>query len=151
MEGEEDIKQSIDKTAESKNVKITSNAKSYKAPDDYKFHCFDDKIFSETIIDRGINTRCIFFDEHWNPTDIKITYPIAQKKIEKPEVLGLMIDICREFRGDLGYLRCDFYLQENKILHIGELTFTPGGGVLPIAPREWDGKLGELWNRRFSK
>ncbi|WP_258552344.1 ATP-grasp fold amidoligase family protein [Helicobacter canis] len=46
----------------------------------------------------------------------------------------------------MGYLRCDFYLQGNTILHIGELTFTPGGGVLPISPREFDGTLGSFGN-----
>ena len=114
-------------------------------PNDYKFHCFGDKIFSETIIDRGIDTRCTFFDENWNPIKVKITYDFAQKPIEKPKVLPLMLEISRKFSKDLGYLRCDFYLQNNEILHIGELTFTPGGGTLPISPREYDKKLGDLW------
>ncbi|STO96539.1 putative glycosyltransferase [Helicobacter canis] len=117
----------------------------YKAPDDYKFHCFGKRVFSETIIDRGSNTRCTFFDEAWNPLEVKITYDFAQRAIEKPSVLPLMLEISRRFFDDLGYLRCDFYLQGNTILHIGELTFTPGGGVLPISPREFDGTLGELW------
>ena len=117
----------------------------YKAPDDYKFHCFGKRVFSETIIDRGSNTRCTFFDEAWNPLEVKITYDFAQRAIEKPSVLPLMLEISKRFFDDLGYLRCDFYLQENAILHIGELTFTPGGGVLPISPREFDETLGELW------
>ena len=117
----------------------------YKAPDDYKFHCFGEKVFSETIIDRGSNTRCTFFDESWNPLEVKITYDFAQRAIEKPSVLPLMLEISRRFFDDLGYLRCDFYLQGNRILHIGELTFTPGGGVLPISPREFDKTLGEFW------
>ena len=117
----------------------------YKAPDDYKFHCFGEKVFSETIIDRGSNTRCTFFDESWNPLEVKITYDFAQRAIEKPSVLPLMLEISKRFFDDLGYLRCDFYLQENRILHIGELTFTPGGGVLPISPREFDKTLGEFW------
>ncbi|KAA8709875.1 hypothetical protein F4V45_04380 [Helicobacter canis] len=117
----------------------------YKAPDDYKFHCFGDRVFSETIIDRGSNTRCTFFDESWNPLEVKITYDFAQRAIEKPSVLPLMLEISKRLFDDLGYLRCDFYLQENRILHIGELTFTPGGGVLPISPREFDKALGEFW------
>ena len=117
----------------------------YKAPDDYKFHCFGDRVFSETIIDRGSNTRCTFFDEAWNPIEVKITYDFAQRAIEKPSVLPLMLEISKRFFDDLGYLRCDFYLQDNRILHIGELTFTPGGGVLPISPREFDETLGEFW------
>ena len=117
----------------------------YKAPDDYKFHCFGDRVFAETIIDRGSNTRCTFFDESWNPLEVKITYDFAQRAIEKPSVLPLMLKISKRFFDDLGYLRCDFYLQGNRILHIGELTFTPGGGVLPISPREFDKTLGEFW------
>ena len=117
----------------------------YKAPDDYKFHCFGKRVFSETIIDRGSNTRCTFFDESWNPLEVKITYDFAQRAIEKPSVLPLMLEISKRFFDDLGYLRCDFYLQGNRILHIGELTFTPGGGVLPISPREFDKTLGEFW------
>ena len=117
----------------------------YKAPDDYKFHCFGDRVFAETIIDRGSNTRCTFFDESWNPLEVKITYDFAQRAIEKPSVLPLMLEISRRFFDDLGYLRCDFYLQGNRILHIGELTFTPGGGALPISPRKFDKTLGEFW------
>ena len=117
----------------------------YKAPDDYKFHCFGDRVFAETIIDRGSNTRCTFFDESWNPLEVKITYDFAQRAIEKPSVLPLMLEISKRFFDDLGYLRCDFYLQGNRILHIGELTFTPGGGALPISPRKFDKTLGEFW------
>lgn len=55
-----------------------------------------------------------------------------------------MKQIYEMFYKDISYLRLDFYLQENKILHIGELTLTPGGGVLPIRPIDWDRKLGEI-------
>ena len=136
------------KIAQNSNLEsnaYSSLAQPYKAPDDYKFHCFGKKVFSETIVDRGNNTRCIFFDEGWNPLEVKITYDFAQRAIEKPSVLPLMLEISRRFFDDLGYLRCDFYLQENAILHIGELTFTPGGGVLPISPREFDKTLGDFW------
>ncbi len=136
---------SLDSTLPQSPAQPLESASPYKAPDDYKFHCFGKRVFSETIIDRGSNTRCTFFDEAWNPLEVKITYDFAQRAIEKPSVLPLMLEISRRFFDDLGYLRCDFYLQENVILHIGELTFTPGGGVLPISPREFDKTLGELW------
>lgn len=53
--------------------------------------------------------------------------------------------IALDFYADIGYVRVDFYLQRNRILHIGELTFTPGGGILPIRPIIWDKRLGEMW------
>ena len=81
-----------------------------------------------TIVDRGINTRCTFFDKNWMPQDVCITYDFAEREIDKPLCFAAMKQICKMFYKDIGYLRLDFYLQENKILHIGELTLTPGGG-----------------------
>ena len=141
--------QDINKNLKFENVdfqgKISSQKREYKLPDDYKIHCFKDEIFCETIIDRGINTRCTFFDKNWMPQDVCITYDFAEREINKPLCFAAMKQICKMFYKDIGYLRLDFYLQENKILHIGELTLTPGGGVLPIRPIDWDRKLGEMW------
>ncbi|WP_394980237.1 ATP-grasp fold amidoligase family protein [uncultured Helicobacter sp.] len=107
---------------------------SFKVPDDYKF-----------LIDRGINTRCTFFDRHWNPLPVNITYDFAQREIAKPRYFDTLYAIAKVFYEDVGYLRCDFYVLETQDFYIGELTFTPGGGCLPIRPREYDKFLGNFW------
>ena len=121
---------------------------SFKAPDDYKFHCFEEEVFSETIIDRGINTRCTFFDKQWKPIPINITYDFAHREIPAPRFLDTMLAIARMFYQDIGYLRCDFYVLEAQGFYIGELTLTPGSGCLPIRPREYDKTLGGFWDTK---
>ncbi len=71
----------------------------------------------------------LFFDKNWIPQDVCITYEFAEREIDKPLCFVAMKQICKMFYKDIGYLRLDFYLQENIILHIGEITFTPGGGA----------------------
>ncbi|WP_394954417.1 ATP-grasp fold amidoligase family protein [uncultured Helicobacter sp.] len=123
----------------------TQDSMSFKVPDDYKFHCFGEEVFSETIIDRGIDTRCTFFDTQWEPLPVNITYDFAKRDILKPRYLDTMYAIAKLFYQDMGYLRCDFYVLRTQDFYIGELTFTPGGGCLPIRPREYDKFLGNFW------
>lgn len=116
-----------------------------KVLDDYKIHTFDDEMFSETIIDRGVKTRCTFFNKDWQPQDVEITFDFAEREIPRPKCLDKMFEICRIFHKDCGYLRLDYYVNRNSRFWIGELTLTSGGGCLPIRPKIWDKKLGEFW------
>ena len=126
----------------------THNSPPFKVPDDYKFHCFGEEVFSETIIDRGIDTRCTFFDTQWEPLPVNITYDFAKRDILKPRYLDTMYAIAKLFYQDMGYLRCDFYVLRTQDFYIGELTLTPGGGCLPIRPREYDMILGSFWDTK---
>lgn len=92
-----------------------------------------------------VTTRCTFFDRHWNPLPVNITYDFAQREIAKPRYFDTLYAIAKVFYEDVGYLRCDFYVLETQDFYIGELTFTPGGGCLPIRPREYDKFLGNFW------
>ena len=124
------------------NGNFHTSLQNFKVPDDYKFHCFGDEIFSETIIDRGIDTRCTFFDKNWKSIPVNITYDFAQRDIPKPPLFNTMFTIGASFYEDIGYLRCDFYVLDQQ-LYIGELTMTPGGGCLPIRPYKYDEILGK--------
>lgn len=138
--------QSPESTMTTKN--IISSIQSFKTPDDYKLHCFGEEIFSEVIIDRGKNTRCTFFDMHWHPIPVNITYDSAQRDIPKPQSLEKMFAIARRFYQDIGYLRCDFYVLDTQHFILGEITLTPGSGCLPIRPREYDDILGGFWRTK---
>jgi hypothetical protein len=44
---------------------------------------------------------------------------------------------------DFDYVRVDLYAPDNEV-YFGELTFTPGAGVLPFAPDKVDYEWGRL-------
>jgi TupA-like ATPgrasp len=44
---------------------------------------------------------------------------------------------------DFEYVRVDLFVFDNR-LYFGELTFTPGGGVLPFTPDRIDYEWGKL-------
>jgi hypothetical protein len=57
-------------------------------------------------------------------------------------MLPEMVEIAREISSDFPMVRVDLFDINGKII-LSELTFTPGGAVIPIEPVEWDKKLGE--------
>ena len=48
---------------------------------------------------------------------------------------------------DFDFVRVDLYLHGEKIL-FSELTFTSGGGLVHFEPREFDLKLGALFEEK---
>lgn len=51
--------------------------------------------------------------------------------------------ICRILSNDFEFVRVDLFEVENKI-YFSELTFSPCSGMMPIEPKEYDYKLGEM-------
>ena len=49
-----------------------------------------------------------------------------------PEKIGEMFDIAEKLSKGIPFVRVDFYYVNKKIL-LSELTFAPGGGVLPYS------------------
>lgn len=68
-------------------------------------------------------------------------YPQSEKSL--PACLGKMKEIAAEVAKAFPFVRVDFFEVEGKI-YFSELTFTPGGALIPFTPREYDEKLGKL-------
>ncbi|MHA7881232.1 MAG: ATP-grasp fold amidoligase family protein [Saccharospirillum sp.] len=116
-------------------------------PDDYKFHCFGDRIFIQ--VDRGRYDHHYrnIYDENWNlmPFKINSNYPNFIENIPKPKNFNKMISVARKLSEDFDYIRVDLYNIDGCI-YFGELTQTPGNGRVNFNPTCVDFEWGEYWN-----
>jgi hypothetical protein len=55
-----------------------------------------------------------------------------------------MIDIAKQLSRGFNYIRVDLFSIEDAV-YFGELTPFHGGGWVPISSKEWDNRLGEMW------
>ena len=68
-------------------------------------------------------------------------YPQSHKSL--PDCLGKMKELAEEIAKEFPFVRVDFFEIGGKIV-FSELTFTPGGALIPFTPREYDDRLGNL-------
>lgn len=115
--------------------------------DDYKFFCFNGK-FKLGYVDvriEGEIGKIYYFDENWNL--LPIIYPGHEGDIKyfpkKPANLNEIIKIAEKLAKDFPFARVDFFITKNK-LYVGEITFTPSGGLGKYKPVEWDYKMGKM-------
>ena len=117
----------------------------YKAPDDYKFHCFNEQIFIQVDTERFTSHTRTMFDTEWNALEVVYYYPLPSTTPTKPQNLPTMLDIARLLGKSCSFVRVDLYSICGAII-VGELTMTPEGGTGYFTPNEWDKKLGDLWH-----
>ena len=116
----------------------------YKAPDDYKFHCFNEQIFIQVDTERFTSHTRTMFDTEWNKMDFSLCFPQPKYTPQPPNNPQLMIEIATILARHCSYVRVDLYAIDTGII-VGELTYTHGGGTEKFTPNEWDKKLGDLW------
>lgn len=121
-----------------------------RIPADFKIHCFMGRLpkpvmYILLISDRfGQHTQGDVFDVDWNRTEIGIgPYKRSEKAPPPPENLAELLKAAETLASDFEYVRVDLYAFDNR-LYFGELTFTPGGGVLPFTPDRIDFEWGKL-------
>jgi hypothetical protein len=119
-------------------------------PADYKLHCFGGRsgqpvIYILVISDRfGADTRGDVYDVHWNHLDMAIgDYKPSPNPAPRPENLDAILSAAVKLCADFDYVRVDLYAPDNEV-YFGELTFTPGAGVLPFTPDRIDYEWGKL-------
>ena len=96
---------------------------------DYKVYCFNSIPTAILVInDRGGTVKGEFFDIEWNELQSNNKYPKPTNKTEKPKCLDQIINASRVLSEEFPFVRCDFYVINDK-LYFGELTFTPAGGL----------------------
>lgn len=107
------------------------------------FCCNGEPLFISVIegLGAGVDEALTYYYANGEIAPFKSrSYPISDKKL--PECVEEMKDVARILAKDVPFVRIDFYLVEGKIL-LSEMTFTPGGGLIPFAPIEYDKVLGE--------
>lgn len=116
-------------------------------PIDYKIHCFNGEpqfilVCSNRNTVTGLNED--FFDVEWRHLDIKRPDHLNSKTpIEKPNNLGLMLELSRTLARTIPFCRIDFYEKNKKVL-FGEITFFPSGGFAKFEPQKWDLIFGNM-------
>lgn len=111
---------------------------------DYKF-CFANGELLYFLIakDRGTNLSKDFFDADFNHLPVQSGgSPNADPLPEKPKHYDRMLEIAKKLAEPFLFVRVDFYEVGDEIF-LGEMTFYPGGGKLPLTPVEWDYAWGE--------
>jgi len=119
-------------------------------PADLKVHCFGGRpgrpiIYVLVISDRfGNATHGDVYDVDWNHLDIAIgPYKRSETPGPRPPNLPDVLDVAIRLSEDFDYVRVDLYAPDNRVF-FGELTFTPGAGVLPFTPDSVDYEWGKL-------
>lgn len=134
-----------------KNVRPRIIAEEYKVDEsgwqlkDYKVFCFNgEPRFVEVDYDRYVGHKLNVYDLDWNYIDFYMTsHNDPNVKIGKPEKLQEMLDVAKKLAVGTIFVRVDFYSIYTE-LYVGELTLTPGSGMIDFYPKEYDWKLGEM-------
>lgn len=119
-------------------------------PADYKVHCFGGRpgrpmMYIVVISDRfGKDTRGDVYDVQWNHLDVGIgPYARSATPAASPKNLEQILETAAVLSEDFNYVRVDLYAPNNSV-YFGELTFTPGAGVVPMRPDRVDFEWGRL-------
>lgn len=121
-----------------------------QVPADYKVHCFRRSagrpvMYIVKISDRfGPLPRGDVYDADWNHLDVTIgEYARGTTPSGPPDNLDAILEAAAKLSNGFDYVRVDLYAPDNA-LYFGELTFTPGAGVVPMFPDRVDFEWGEL-------
>lgn len=113
---------------------------------EYKIFCFGGKpkFIELSLYENG--KRCaMLFDTSWDKIPATFGYPLPQNFPEKPVNLSELISVAKTLSTDFDFVRVDL-LSDGKKLLFGELSFTPGGGLVPILPKKYDALFGSYFN-----
>lgn len=117
---------------------------------DYKFFCFSGKpeymYISRVTPNSNGRFKCHFWKCDGRPAEFTRTDELFFEEDEKPELpkaFDEMKNIASVLSKDFPFVRVDLFYVEGKI-YFSELTFTPAAGMMPLEPKEWDRKLGDL-------
>lgn len=106
---------------------------------DYKVYCFNGEPKAIFVMhDRGEHIKTEFFNTNWVSLKNTNKYDAPEKTTEKPRCLEQMLEAAKILSNPFPFVRCDFYIVNNK-LYFGELTFTPAGGLF-ISQCQIDGR-----------
>lgn len=102
-------------------------------PIDYKFMCCDGQVKGCLVaIGRGTSSgvHLVFYNNNWEKYDDFLRGPEkSYEEIKKPENLSEMICIAERISKEFVAVRVDLYSIQGRI-YLGELTFTPEGGMM---------------------
>lgn len=105
---------------------------------DYKFMCFNGQPkYIQINNDKDGVHYVDFYDTAWTKLDVTYEqYKASEHYLEKPPLFDKMIQLAQELSAPFPFARIDFYNPDDATILFGEITFFPGGGLLPLVPVE---------------
>ncbi|WP_462381151.1 ATP-grasp fold amidoligase family protein [Pseudomonas sp. Marseille-QA0892] len=121
----------------------------HSAPIDYKFHMFNKRDGTFDYVLQVIYNR---FDGALSMNFYVNNLTEAFHKIRdsgldiapKMESLSHALDLSKRLAADFDYVRVDWYIEEGRVW-FGELTFTPGAGLVTGLDKGLNQLMGQMW------
>jgi len=117
---------------------------------DYKFFCLNGiprfMYISQEIPNTDGEVKCCFWDCNGELAEFERTdehFYTEEERPNLPEKFEEMKKIASDLSKDFIFVRVDLFEIYGKI-YFSELTFTPATGMMPLRPKEWDRKLGDM-------
>lgn len=115
---------------------------------DYKFYCFggEPKLFyiSEGLDEGPTAGRISFFNMDGTRAPFKRSdHKPVEGDVHLPSYMGEMTAVARDLAQPFKFARIDFMVNSERY-YFSEVTLTPCAGMMPVEPKEWDLKLGEM-------
>ena len=106
-------------------------------PNDYKFLCTDGQIKCILIVtERTENSyKLLTYDTNWKRLDYVTPHYKAKNDFKKPANFSGMLKISKKISKKFDFVRVDFYDTGDRLI-LGELTFTPQGGIMSYFTKE---------------
>lgn len=121
-------------------------------PDDYKVLVLNGSAHQvQVFLGRGARLTRVVFDRDWRLIPVwrgsehgsrPLVVPTHQLPSRPPE-LEAMLQAAERLAEPFPFVRVDFYITRGR-LYFGEMTFMPSSGYVPLEPRIYDLRLGEL-------
>lgn len=112
-------------------------------PSDYKYLCTDGEIKAILVVTERTETsyKLLTYNTNWEKLNYVTPHYQTDYEFKKPANLELMTKIAKDIAQHFEFVRVDFYDLGNRIL-LGELTFTPQGGIMSYFTDDAIKKLG---------
>ena len=113
---------------------------------DYKILCSGGvPALVQVDVDRFSEHKSELYTPDWKKLDHISVASFSEEHVEiaKPDTLPQMLDIAARLASQFPFVRVDLYSVGDRI-YFGELTFTPGSGLVRFTPKSADLELGKL-------
>jgi hypothetical protein len=120
-----------------------------KIPSDLKLHMFGGhvegpRIYTMVVADRFGDVHGDLYDENWERMNVTFgPYSQSAACVPRPSNWPEIERVAKRLAEDFAYVRVDLYSVGDKV-YFGELTFTPGAGVLRFTPDSHDYEWGRM-------
>ena len=116
-----------------------------RVPADHKFFVFHGKVkLVASVYDRFNANHGYMCDREWNAVSVRLRPSAKKVSYPPPKNWHALVEAAETLGRGVDFVRADFYDTPNGI-YFGELTNTPGAGLLPFCPNSFDRYLGSLW------